>query len=72
MMLQDGRCQSSVNATPQPLVVCSVYASMGWLQHADLLLRLFSNAQGQCHSLHAVDASEKIAIVHAYADGPYD
>jgi hypothetical protein len=31
-----------------------------------------SNAQGQCHSLNAVDASEKIAIVHAYADGPYN
>jgi glutamate formiminotransferase len=47
--------------------------SAGRSQHADLLLRLLSNAQGQCHSLRAVDDSEKIAVVvHAYADGPYD
>jgi hypothetical protein len=31
-----------------------------------------SNAQGQCRSLCTVDASEEIAIVHAYADGPYN
>jgi pimeloyl-ACP methyl ester carboxylesterase len=57
---------------PQPLIVCNVYVLMGHSYHADLLLRLLSNAQGQCHSLHAVDASEKIAIGHAYADGPYN
>jgi hypothetical protein len=58
---------------PQALIVCNVYVAMGHSQHADLLLRLLSNAQqGQSHSLHAVNALEMIAIVHAYADGPYD
>lgn len=57
---------------PQPLVACNVYVSAGRPQHADLLLRLLSNAQGQCHSLRAVNATEKIVVVHAYADGPYD
>jgi len=31
--------------SPQPLVACNVYVSSGRPQHADLLLRLLSNAQ---------------------------
>ena len=31
--------------SPQPLIACNVYVSAGRPQHADLLLRLLSNAQ---------------------------
>lgn len=57
---------------PQPLVACNVYVSFGRSQHADVLTRLLSHAQGQCHSLRAIYPSDQIVVVHAYADPAYN
>lgn len=53
-------------------VACNVYVSAGRRQSADLLLRLLERAQGQCHNLRAIHPQHQIAVVHAFADGPYD
>jgi len=52
---------SVVSAAPQRLAIPFLSVSL-------LIILL----QGQCHSLRAVDPAEKIVVVHAYADGPYD
>jgi hypothetical protein len=53
------------------LVACNIYVSAGLPQFAPTLLQLLNDAQEHCRQSRKSD-DDKIAIVHAFADGPYD
>jgi glutamate formiminotransferase len=52
-------------------VACNVYVSAGLPQHGPFLLQLLDDAQDLCRRSKK-SHDDKIAIVHAFADGPYD
>lgn len=56
------------------LVACNVYVSAGRRQHSKELLNILRSSQKLCQQLrsNAANSNNSIAIVHAYADGPYD
>jgi hypothetical protein len=62
----------------QHLVACNIYVSAGRPQYAPLLLTLLQDAQDHCSRLKAKQGRDggigaaSIAMVHAYADDPYD
>jgi hypothetical protein len=62
------------------LVACNVYVSAGRKQHAGSLLHILKSSQELCQELRMRQqengesdiSNNRIALVHAYADGPYD
>lgn len=58
------------------LVACNIYVSAGHSRWAPLLINLLEDAQQECKRLRRSTsqslASAPLALVHAFADGPYD
>jgi hypothetical protein len=62
------------------LVACNIYVSAGLPHYAPFLLQLLEDAQQHCRQLRRYTSDESsshsndhsLAVVHAYADGPYD
>jgi glutamate formiminotransferase len=67
------------------IIACNVYVSAGAPHYADLLTNLLANSQEHCRQIKAearsmgttpleneVVSEFNIAVVHAFADGPYD
>ena len=59
------------------LVACNIYVSAGRKKHAETLLSVLNSSQELCRRLrkeneHESNQNNQIAVVHAYADGPYD
>jgi len=78
------RLTSLLSQTSSDLVACNVYVSAGKRQHAEPLLNVLKSSQELCQKLrqgqtktndddgHQNTSNRRIAIIHAYADGPYD
>jgi len=59
------------------IVACNIYVSAGRQKHAEPLLNLLQSSQDLCRQIRTRNTEparlhNRIAIVHAYADGPYD
>jgi glutamate formiminotransferase len=56
------------------IVACNVYISAGKPKHKELLLDLLEKTQEHCLRLNTKNNSpkERVVVVHAFADGPYD
>ena len=53
-------------------VACNIYVSAGRPARSAVLLDVLSKAQARCRVLGRQDEGEKVALVHAFADAPYD
>lgn len=54
------------------LIACNIYVSAGRPSHQPFLLQLLKNAQELCHRRKKESPDDQGAVVHAFADGPYD
>mmetsp|Transcript_27566 Transcript_27566/g.75212 ORF Transcript_27566/g.75212 Transcript_27566/m.75212 type:complete len:364 (-) Transcript_27566:98-1189(-) len=71
-----------ISAASRALVACNIYVSAGGNPlHKDLLLRLLTETQEHCRRTNKSELSkqgkelkqkERVVVVHAFRDGPYD
>ncbi len=72
--------KDSASRLSRCLVACNIYVSAGQARWAPFLLDLLNDAQQECtrlrqqqqHQPQQQQQSTSLAVVHAYADGPYD
>ena len=53
-------------------VACNIYVSAGRPGRSVVLLDALSKAQARCRVLRQDEGGQKVALVHAFADAPYD
>lgn len=53
-------------------VACNIYVSAGRPARSAVLLDALSKAQARCRVLRQDEGGQKVALVHAFADAPYD
>ena len=53
-------------------VACNIYVSAGRPARSAVLLDALSKAQARCHVLRQDGGGQKVALIHAFADAPYD
>jgi hypothetical protein len=64
--------KESASRLSKCLVACNIYVSAGQARWAPFLFQLLEEAQQECTRLRRGSSSSSLAVVHAYADGPYD
>lgn len=64
--------KESASRLSRCLVACNIYVSAGQVRCAPFLFQLLLEAQQECVRLRRSSSSSSLAVVHAYADGPYD
>lgn len=53
-------------------VACNIYVSAGRPARSTVLLDALSKAQARCRVLRQDEGGQKVALIHAFADAPYD